>query len=120
MQSDLFVRLARRGFLHRLVDLHEAAGERPGAEAGLDRAAQQQDASTPLRYDADDQHRVDVMNMPAVAHQARPVLGLDQADDEGGAAAGTVAQLLAADVVQFFRHASDCTGSPPSADAGRG
>ena len=71
-QAGLLERLADRRLVDGLVDLEEAAGLRPPAEARLDAASDQDDlAGVGDRDRRHDEPRVDVGDVPAAAQQSR-------------------------------------------------
>ncbi len=80
LQTDLLLCLSYGCLLGRLVDLHVAGGEGPGAAAGLDGAAQKKQAAAALDDDAGDDFRVEVDDALAlVADQAGAVFRLQEA-----------------------------------------
>src|SRR6185295_13348485 len=61
----LFDRFTRRGLHQGFIVLHEAGGNRPESQAGLDGTAAHQDCSFPLRHASGDELRVLIVDGPA-------------------------------------------------------
>lgn len=98
--QGFFMAFARRGRLQCLAVFHESRRCRPVTAPWFDGATADEDPVFPLRYAAQDQQRVPIVDGPAVlAHETRQMIARRSLEDDGrGAVAAKIQSELGDDM----------------------